>query len=785
MSMRISFAVTSLCLLLSSAFTCRVVEAQLPTDSGSQRILPLPEGRLSDFQTQMELLQRLRSLVEASEKPDQPSSVSPEDAPKVDAKQLAQLQRALKQLQSQLPPGMTPPDLGSIPQEQVDQAMSNPAVQQQLKEMLEQFSRDGLLPKGNDSTGSAPLPPLPRQPGESPNAPRNSAKPRTQPPVPPDDRSMDAQKPPRNTNSKSGDPKPNRNESLNPAANGGQEQSDSGSDAPKASNPPQKSWQSLKDAMKKLSEIAQGEKQKPQDGTESPEPSTESSTESPGSVKPTPSTGLKPKRIGANSNGTKNTEDARNPQPAVNGTGSNGTGSNGAGSNGAGGNATDTDDAQSQRQQSLQAFQDILERYKKSQQDGDRSTGGGEAKMDDNSLPEIRSGTRLPPDRNAGDENNQGASNRILRHPDRAAPIEQPDSQSKSSSGSPPSVSEFLQQQFRDGFPAPGSQETDQRSMSRGSNRSSGAPQPGGSSSDGSAGANQSNPASQNAQPNLDVRQELEKRGLRGTLQKLVEKARQESNTQHAQGDQQRSESITNQSGSPGDPNAGGQAIDNAGIRKSIQKMLGGLDHRMEDIAKDAEFRDRPADTRSPGNSEWQPAPSNSGSRANSWNNAASNFFKDISTAPQAPYVAPSSGGGDPSISAEAPLAIGSLVLVGLGLMGVVGVIAFLMRRPLMKMVSSATGIAGPKQVVRASDIRSRDDVITAFHQLVLNPKQLVEAWWTHRAAARTLAASSPQQEVAVQTLAEIYEQARYLPEDVELPVDQIQAARSALAQCQ
>ena len=55
----------------------------------------------------------------------------------------------------------------------------------------------------------------------------------------------------------------------------------------------------------------------------------------------------------------------------------------------------------------------------------------------------------------------------------------------------------------------------------------------------------------------------------------------------------------------------------------------------------------------------------------------------------------------------------------------------------------------------------------------------------THRAAAHKLATASPQQEVAVQTLAAIYEQARYLPEDIELPDHQIQSARSALAQCQ
>ena len=132
--MRVSVAATFLCFLLSSALSSSVIKAQqLPANGGSQRILPLPEGRLSDFQTQMELLQRLRSLVAASDDLDPPSPSSSDSTQKIDDQQLEQLQQALKQLQNQLPPGVTPPDLGSIPKEQLDDAMSDPAVQQQLK----------------------------------------------------------------------------------------------------------------------------------------------------------------------------------------------------------------------------------------------------------------------------------------------------------------------------------------------------------------------------------------------------------------------------------------------------------------------------------------------------------------------------------------------------------------------------------------------------------------------------------------------------------------------------
>ena len=204
----------------------------------------------------------------------------------------------------------------------------------------------------------------------------------------------------------------------------------------------------------------------------------------------------------------------------------------------------------------------------------------------------------------------------------------------------------------------------------------------------------------------------------------------------------------------------------------------------MEDIFKDAKFKDRSSDSRRPRDSTRHESPGDSDSRLNSWNDAASDFFSDLSKAPQAPASPRSSSGGSSSVSAEAPLAIGAFFLVGLGLLGLVAVIAFLMRRPLLKLVSDATGIASPERVRQPSEIRSREDVIAAFHELVLNPKQLVESWWTHRAAAQKLSAESPQQGNAVQTLAGIYEQARYLPDNVELPADKIQSARTALAEC-
>ena len=155
-------------------------------DDPSQRPLPLPERGVTDLPQHMELLKRLRSLVESQQKsserpasdsdtlPRLPELPSPADSNSTPGKanestpeqspfqpqQLQQFQDALKNLASKLPPGFVPPDLSSVPPDQLRKAMENPAVQQQMKQMLEQFAKDGVLPKPGETSGSQlPVPP--------------------------------------------------------------------------------------------------------------------------------------------------------------------------------------------------------------------------------------------------------------------------------------------------------------------------------------------------------------------------------------------------------------------------------------------------------------------------------------------------------------------------------------------------------------------------------------------------------------------------------------------------
>ena len=612
------------CGLLTLLCVSGAAKAQpVSENTASQRILPLPENKLADFQTQLQLLQRLRSLVAATEDSQKPEKPSPDDASTIDDTQLEQLQQALKKLREQLPPGIKPPDLESIPKEQLDEAISNPAVQQQLKKMLEQFSKDGLLPKNDNGTGNSQFPPIPRRPG----------------------------------------------------------------------------------------------------------------------------------------------------------------------------------------QPSLQAFQDLLERYKNSQRNQPPNDATNAPKPDDTRLPEVRPGMSSP--RTGNDESAAApdSSKRVIRRPDSSTDVEPPIKAGPETSAQGevfppderlshhllPSVSEFLKEQLRKGVLAPGADASMQSPKSPAANGSRDASRHGNPNQSKSPPSSMPNEGTGTEQSGVDIRNELEKRGIRGTLEKLIEKAEEESKTQQ----KTQQDAVAGQLGkdvrlpeNTGSQNTGSQNTqpktpDDAGLQKSLIDLLGGLDDNLQNIVNDAKFQDRSADSRRSRDSARHQSSTDSDSHLNKWNDAASDFLADLSTAPQAPTSPRSPTGDGSSIPTNDPLAIGSFFLVGLGLLGLVAVIAVLMRRRLLKLVSDASGIAGPRYALKPSEICTREDVIVAFHELALNPKQLVESWWTHRAAARKLAAASPQQENAVQTLAEIYEQARYLPDYVEIPDDRIQSARTALAECQ
>jgi hypothetical protein len=94
------------------------------------------------------------------------------------------------------------------------------------------------------------------------------------------------------------------------------------------------------------------------------------------------------------------------------------------------------------------------------------------------------------------------------------------------------------------------------------------------------------------------------------------------------------------------------------------------------------------------------------------------------------------------------------------------------------------TGNKRTPQRIEGVTIRSRQDVVQAFHLLTQRCLEPSQHWWTHRRAASSLGDKQPSWELALRRLADIYEQARYLPSEVALTDEELRAAQRAWDHC-
>jgi len=116
----------------------------------TQRPLPLPD-RAAGVPAASRLLQKLRQTIEQHERAPVPPAA------------LDQLGSMLKKLQEQLPRDVVPPGLGGLSPDALQKSLQQPETQQKMKEMLQQFKSDGLLPppSAEGNTAQGPVPPLP------------------------------------------------------------------------------------------------------------------------------------------------------------------------------------------------------------------------------------------------------------------------------------------------------------------------------------------------------------------------------------------------------------------------------------------------------------------------------------------------------------------------------------------------------------------------------------------------------------------------------------------------
>lgn len=787
------------------ALTFHGCQGTFAQDDPSQRLLPLPESRELNMAQHMELLRRMRSLVEAQQSPpetgrQQPASKGNPQS-QIPPEHFQQLQNAIKNLADKLPPGFVPPDLNSVPPEQLKNALENPAVQQQMKDMLEQFSRDGLLPPTSPNGSPSPLPPRSPSPGtESPSS-RPAVTPdpfRSGNRNPPNGRPSD---PAETDRPDPGDPSEMPQGSLNslqdflkkltenPASPESPRSPQSRREpVPPRSTPTSPSIRNLqpkqplrrKDRMAPGDDFPKGNSSfnparpgAPEPGTEPLPPNQPPSDSRPGSVpdgpRPTPGADSSPRS--SNPTQPQNSPDLfpADPSPAdpsrpdpsqpdaaradlIPSTPQDPRAQN---------PVLRARDPESARQQ-FQDLQKAIERMQEmSEQSSPTSPGGRKAE------------SFFPP----------GSASRIPQSPDgfgqRNTPLPQEKSVDKNQF---PEVADFLKEQLKDLKLAPPMDQSRGAGPLSRSGPDSRLPDTSPRTVPGifrgvDPSRGQANPPVAGNSPPIDIKQELERRGFGETLKKIVRQAQQESRQPGSS------------SQMPAGPNGGGTSGNAQGqpgqTRELSDSVVRVLDSLKEDLEKRAREQKSGPPPRGPDAQRMTPRNAPSGSKANS-NSALSGLRKaasDFLTGPSSPRNSPtgSSGGSGSSVLDAQFDVTPALVLAAILLVAGVGFYG-LRYVKLRTAQAVAMQTAGPP--IRPSDIRSRADVIRAFHEFAMRSTKSVQSWWTHRAVQRLVAESAPNKQAAVETLANAYEEARYLPQEHELTTEQIQSARVALQQC-
>ena len=294
--------------------------------------------------------------------------------------------------------------------------------------------------------------------------------------------------------------------------------------------------------------------------------------------------------------------------------------------------------------------------------------------------------------------------------------------------------------------------------------------QPAAPSSKPSVGSANANPKS----PQMDVRSELQQNGFAQTLRKLIDQSREESQAEA--------------NSSVGASNEGQDADKGAisGLQKSLARFVDGFRKDLVREATQAPFS-TPAPSSSAAASTQPPTPTPGPERRST----AGKLFESVGKALNEMAAAPDSqprnvqpqveriAGGSSQSQRASSRSTGSLLL----LLAVLGLVWYFLPRvvtaakesPLLRRSNSAS------EWTSSADIRTREDVVRAFHQFALQSTMPVSDWWTHREVERQVADSAPALKPSIKVLADLYELARYLPGEVELTPDQVSLARREL----
>jgi hypothetical protein len=81
-------------------------------------------------------------------------------------------------------------------------------------------------------------------------------------------------------------------------------------------------------------------------------------------------------------------------------------------------------------------------------------------------------------------------------------------------------------------------------------------------------------------------------------------------------------------------------------------------------------------------------------------------------------------------------------------------------------------------------DATNRQEYIFLFHRMMERLFPRAEDWWTHRTVITEGFANHPQLAQEMILASEVYERARYMPKEIELPSVELSHASRAIQKC-
>jgi len=270
----------------------------------------------------------------------------------------------------------------------------------------------------------------------------------------------------------------------------------------------------------------------------------------------------------------------------------------------------------------------------------------------------------------------------------------------------------------------------------------------------------------------MDIRKELDRRGFGPTLQKLIEDAQRSSPSSRV------AAQPPNNTGQPSKPTkTPNEKLKQPAAPEPIKRSP----TRPPNSASTADSIRKPPKPDSAMSKSFQ----ETGKYLNNLWTQVSKSNQSTSRAAASPSPRSTPQASSTNEAFQLPNPFNAKVLEGLVVLAIAGAIAFFVFRYRFRSEQVRRKLLEAQLAPRIDEIRSREDVVRAFHALAKQRFKSAQAWWTYGYVTEQFHLALPEHSTPIRNLSNLYEQARYFPMEHQLTADQIEDAKLALKQCE